>query len=111
MERPANLSGSEQSDLTEVPPASSAIRATEMKELEEELRGVRRKANWHFVWTLLGVSPGAIIPALGLMGEGSRGMLILLGVAVTISQGYMGAKASTRAKELETALERLKEGE
>jgi hypothetical protein len=111
MERPANLSGSEQSDLTEVPAASSAIRATEMKELEEELRGVRRKANWHFVWTLLGVSPGAIIPALGLMGEGSRGMLILLGVAVTISQGYMGAKASTRAKELETAIERLKEGD
>lgn len=79
--------------------------------MEKELRGVRRKANWHFVWTLIGISPAAVIPALGLIQEGSRGLLVLLGVLVTISQGYLGAKASRRAGDLEARLQELKEGQ
>jgi len=93
-----------------VSPGSPEIIASEVKDLEQELAVARRKANWHFVWTVLGVSPAAMIPALGLIREGSMGLLVLLAVLVTISQGYLGAKASRKAGDLEATLERLREG-
>jgi len=111
MESPANLPGPDDCDRLEEVPASSSIIASEVSDLEQELRVVRRKARWHFVWIVLGISPAAIIPALGLIREGSRGLLALLAVLVTISQGYAGAKASKKAGELEATLKELKAGE
>ena len=101
----------EPTEIDEVRSGSSLLIASEIENLERELRVVRRKANWHFLWTVLGVSPAAIIPALGLMREGSVGLLVLLAVLVTISQGYLGAKASRKAGHLEAALKTLKKEE
>ena len=95
-------------DLVEVHAGSSTLIESEVRDLERELRVLRRKANWHFVWTVLGLSPAALIPALGLLREGSFGLLFLLGVLVMVSQGYLGGKAARRAERVEKALENLR---
>ena len=99
---------SEPTDLDEVPTASSMLHKAEVEDLERELRIVQGKAKRHLLWTLLGLSPSAIIPALGLMREGSFGLLVLLALLVMASQGYLGAKASKKAEGLEKALEILR---
>jgi len=94
-----------------VPPGSKVLIESEVEDLEQELRAVQRKVRRHFVWTFLGLSPAALIPAIGLFREGSFGLLILLVVLVTISQGYLGGKAARKASRLKKALNRRREEE
>lgn len=81
----------------------------EIEDLERELRAVRRKERWHFVWALTGISPAALLPAIGLFREESFGLIVLLSFAVTISQFYLGVKASGKANRLNKSLEKLRE--
>ena len=101
----------ETTDLDEVPVGSSILLQSEIEDLERELRAVRRKERWHFVWALIGISPAALIPAIGLFREGSFGLVVLLALLVTISQLYLGVKASGKAARLKKALEGLRERE
>ena len=97
--------------LNKVPAESSYLIQVEVEDLERELRAVRRKERWHFVWALTGISPAALIPAIGLFREGSFGWVVLLAFLVTISQFYLGVKASGKAARLKKSLEGLREKE
>ncbi len=101
----------EPTHLKEIPRGQSAIVQAEVDDLERELRAVKRKERWHFVWALTGISPAALIPAIGLFREGSFGLVVLLALLVTISQLYLGVKASGKAARLKKALEGLRERE
>ena len=83
----------------------------EREDLERRLLVVRRKERRHLLWAVLGFSPGAIIPAMGLMREGSTGLVFLLGVLVVVSQGYYWNRAAREAEGLEKKLHRLAEEE
>jgi hypothetical protein len=98
----------ETSDLHEVPDGSSVLLRSEIEDLERELRAVRKKERWHFVWALVGISPAALIPAIGLAWEGSFGLVVLLALLVTVSQFLLGVKATGKANRLERALESLR---
>jgi len=111
MKPPAHLPESERTNLSEVSPGSTAIIAAEVSDLEREIKVARRKATWHRIWVVLGLSPAAMIPAIGLMREGSTELLFLLAVLVTISQAYLGAKAAKKAGELEARLKELMEAD
>jgi hypothetical protein len=87
-------------------PPSLIVRA-EIDDLERELRAVRRKERWHFVWALTGISPAALLPVIGLFREESFGLIVLLSFAVTISQFYLGVKALGKATRLKRSLEEL----
>lgn len=98
----------EASDLCESPNGSSILLQSQIEELERELRAARKKGRRHFVWALVGVSPAALIPAIGLFREGSFGLLVLLALLVTTSQFLLGINASGKAARLEKALESLR---
>lgn len=98
----------ETTDLCEVRDGSSILLQSEIEDLERELRAVRKKERWHFVWALLGTSPAALLPAIGLSWEGSYGLAVLLSLMVTISQFLLGVKATGKATRLEKALESLR---
>jgi hypothetical protein len=101
----------EPTDFKEIPRGKSAIIQAEVEDLERELRAVRKKERWHFVWALTGVSPAALIPAMGLVLRGNYGLVVPFVLLVTISQFYLGVKAAGKAARLERALEDLREEE
>ena len=79
------------------------------EDLKERLKVVKRKEKRHLLWTILGFSPGAVIPALGLMREGNMGMLLLLGGLVGAYQWYSWTMAAREADALERRLRLLSE--
>jgi hypothetical protein len=101
----------EPTDLSEIPRGQSAIIQAEEEDLERALRAVRKKERWHFVWALTGVSPAALIPAMGLFLHGNYGLVVPFLVLVAISQFYLGVKAAGKAARLKRALEDLREEE
>jgi hypothetical protein len=101
----------EPTELRETPRGQSAIIQAEVEDLERELRAVRKKERWHFVWALTGVSPAALIPAMGLVVRGNYGLVVPFLLLVTFSQLYLGVKAAGKAARLKRALEDLREEE
>lgn len=89
----------------------SLASAVEREDLEARLGVVRRKERRHLLWTVLGVSPGAVIPALGLLREGNTALLLLLSGLVVVSQGYSWARAAREAERLEKQLQSLSKPE
>ena len=87
---------------------NSAVIESQIHELVGDLRATRKKRRWHYTWLLLGISPGAVIPAMGLLAEGSLGLLVSFLVLVAFWQIYLGAKASSKMDELEARIEGLK---
>jgi hypothetical protein len=87
-----------------------AVVQSEIEDLERELKVTRRKSRLHFIWLLLGISPGAILPALGLLGEGRTDLLVIFLIMVAASQLYLGMKAATKMDRLKARLKEL-EGE
>jgi hypothetical protein len=96
-------------DVTD--PGSSLVARLEREEMERRLEAVHRKEARHLFWMVMGISPAAILPALGLLREGSFGLLVLLAALVTISQWYSWTKASREAERLEKAIRLLREEE
>ena len=79
----------------------------ERDELARRIAKLRRKGGRHVLWALLGLSPGAFIPALGLMREGSFELLLVLVVLVLVTQVFLYARTTNEAARLEKELERL----
>ena len=63
------------------PPDRTSVLLAEIADLSEDLADVERRHRRHFFWTVLGFSPTAVIPALGIaLGQATvpLGLLILL---------------------------------
>ena len=95
--------------LKEIPRGQSAILQAEAEDLERELRSVKKKERWHFVWALTGMSPAALLVAMGLFLDGSYALVVPALVLGTVSQFYLGVKASGKAARLRRALEALRD--
>ena len=80
------------------------ISEMEREEVAKEIASLRRKGRRHLLWAFLGVSPGALIPALGLMREGSTGLLMLLGVFVVLTQLFSWGKTERKVEKLKEQL-------
>jgi len=83
----------------------------EREDLERRIRVLRRRGKDHLLWTLLGISPAAIIPAFGLLLEGSTGLLALLGLLVTVTQGHAWVRVSREVEGLQERLDHLRAGD
>ncbi len=88
---------------------TAALVEVGIQEVLEDLVAVRKKKRRHALWAILGLSPAALLPAVGLLMEGSLGLLIILGVLVTGTQIYGWSKSLKREEELEESLRRLRE--
>jgi len=89
---------------------ATAVDLAEREDLEERLLAVRKKKNRHLLWAVLGLSPAALIPAIGLLVEGNMGLLIVLLVLVFFGQVYGLARTSSEARKLEKELLELSNG-
>jgi hypothetical protein len=111
MKPPATPPAPAPTHIKEIRRGQSAIVQAEVEDLERELRAVRKEERWHFVWALTGMSPAALIPAIGLFLDGYYGLVVPFVLLVTISQFYLGVKAAGKAARLKRALEDLREEE
>ena len=100
---------SNKTDLEPIATAASALIESEIEDVVRELRAAQRKSRRHFLWALLGVSPAALLPAIGLLLEGSEGLLVLLIVLVGFSQLFLGVREASKINDLKKALRRLRE--
>jgi hypothetical protein len=89
--------------------SEAALVEAREQELLDDLVAVQKKKRRHALWALLGLSPAAVIPAVGLFMEGSVGLFVLLCVLVTATQFIGWIKSMKREEELEEALRRLHE--
>jgi hypothetical protein len=96
-----------ETELDHTTPPDHALMQSERGELRQELTDVRRKARRHGLWAVLGFSPAAIIPAIGLMSEGSLGILVALSAAVSLSESYLWHRNKREANRLEQSLDAL----
>jgi hypothetical protein len=85
----------------------AALVQAEVEEVLEDLRKVRKRKKRHALWAIIGLSPAAVIPAVGLLMEGSLGLFVILCVLVTATQIIGWSKELKREGELEDRLRRL----
>lgn len=76
-------------------------------DLERRLATLRKKGRRHLTWALLGISPAAIVPASGLLAEGSMGLFFLLSGLVVVTQGFAWARSNREAGEVEEEIAEL----
>lgn len=111
MEPPSELTDPGPKLPEERSPEASLLSRLDREELESRLRVTLRKEKRHLLWMVLGISPAAVIPAIGLLREGSLGLLVILGVLVSMTQWVSWTKASREAESIEKRLNRLPKGE
>lgn len=88
-------------------PRSTAVEAAVAEDLVRRLQAVRKKKDRHLFWAVVGITPAALIPAVGLLMEGNTGLVVVLLVLVLLGQAYGWVKAVLEAKELEEAIRQL----
>lgn len=86
-----------------LPPAIRVERA----DLVEELRLARKAELRHLVWCMLGMTPAAVVPFVGLALEGNVALMALLCVLVVWVEGWRWIRSGRRVKALEADLARL----
>ncbi len=91
------------------PESARASLASEIQreDLERQIQALERKRQRHALWAVLGVSPAALLPALGLLAEGSIGLLILLSFLVTGTQAFSWVRTSRKSARLKERMSRL----
>jgi hypothetical protein len=86
-----------------LPPALRAERA----DLVEELRAARKAEMRHLVWCMIGLTPAAVIPFVGLAIEGNVALMALLCVLVVFVEGWRWIRSGRSVRALEAQLARL----
>ena len=87
--------------------AASLVSRLELADLEQKLDTVHRREKRHLLWMVLGLSPAAALPAVGLLLEGSSDLLLLLIVLVSVFHTVSWNKAAREAERMEKELDRL----
>jgi hypothetical protein len=87
----------------ELPPVLRA----DAEDLTQRLRLARRKETRHGIYALLGFTPAALIPFVGLFLEGNLGLVAVLFVLVVFVEGWKWIRAGKEVKQLEALLQAL----
>lgn len=89
-----------------LPPAERADR----DDLVEALAAARKAEVRHAVRCMIGVTPAAVIPLVGLALEGNVALMVLLCVLVVFVEGWRWIAAGRKVRRLEAALAEVEEG-
>ena len=89
--------------------ALTPVARSELDDLTSALEKAHKDEFKFFVRCLLGVTPAAVIPLVGLALKGEVALIALLCVLVVFSEGWKAVKANREVKRLEQALARLEE--
>ena len=89
----------------ELPPVLRA----DAQDVTEALRLARRAETRHGMFALLGVSPAALLPVLGLLFEGSGALVVSLCILVVLTEGWKWMSSGREVKRLEALLREFEE--
>lgn len=91
-------------------PRPDPVLVAEIRELEEIAEGKRASARRHLTWSLLGVSPAALLPmVIGIDQVGFAAMLIL-SVLVVGTEAWRSVRDRADADEAEAQAAELRAG-
>lgn len=95
----------------EPPPERSLppVLRAERDDLVERLAAARKEERRHLIWCVLGMSPAALVPFLGLALEGNVALMALLCALVVLVEGWRGVRSGREARQLELALADLED--
>jgi hypothetical protein len=65
---------------------------SKVQDLEEALEARRRATHRHFLWAVLGLSPAAFLPMVGILRGGSLVLALVLGVLVSSVEVVRGMR-------------------
>ncbi len=85
-------------------PPLAPLQEADRRDLTERLTAARKAEVRHFIRCMLGVTPAAVIPVVGLALEGNVALLALLCVLVTLVEGWRWIRAGRLVKRLEGEL-------
>lgn len=88
-----------------LPPAERA----ERDDILEALAAARKAETRHALWCMLGVTPAAVIPLVGLALEGNVALMAVLCGLVVLVEGWRWVAASRKVRGLEVALADVEE--
>lgn len=66
---------------------------SEVRDLEEALEARLRASHQHFLWAVLGLSPAAFLPILGVLRAVSLVLAVVLGAVVSVVELIRGLRA------------------
>lgn len=99
------------SDLELSEREEALARESLMADLRQARAKRNRQKNLHGFFALMGVSPAAVIPVLGLFGSGSIALGIALAVCATGLEGWRWLKATRDVYDLDWRIWELHTGE
>jgi len=82
----------------------SPLQQAEKRDLEERLQAARKAEVRHFIRCMLGVTPTAVIPIVGLALEENVALLALLCVLIVFVEGWRWIAAGRLVKRLQSEL-------
>lgn len=93
-------------DATGVQPSTgeALLGAADVQDLREQLVKANRRKSRHGLWLLLGMSPSALIPFVGLSLGGSTALVLALVVLVILVEAYQWLRAQGDVTELNMQL-------
>lgn len=91
-------------------PEPTAIASADLTDALRELDDAQRRSKRHLMWALLGLSPAALIPFMGLLAEGSFGLIVVLVVLVLLVEGWRYVRAEKEASRLRAVVKLLEVG-
>lgn len=100
--------GSDRAPLPSMRPLSPVQQADRL-DVSERLEAARKAEVRHFIRCMLGVTPTAVIPIVGLALEGNVALLALLCVLVTLVEGWRWIRSGRLVKRLQGELAQLDE--
>ncbi|HSW29827.1 MAG TPA: DUF2007 domain-containing protein [Longimicrobiales bacterium] len=87
----------------------SAVQQADRRDLTERLEAARKAEVRHFIRCMLGVTPTAVIPIVGLALEGNVALLALLCVLVVLVEGWKWIRSGRLVRRLRGELATLEE--
>lgn len=82
---------------------------SDLGDINQALEKAQKDEFKHWVLCLFGVSPAAVIPALGLMAGGEMALLAILSVLVFLSEAWKAVRSGREVKRWHGALVQLEE--
>ncbi|MGD8318919.1 MAG: DUF2007 domain-containing protein [Gemmatimonadota bacterium] len=79
----------------------------DLDDVNRQLRRARRKEMGHFVRSMLGITPAALIPIVGLALRGEVALVALVCVSVVFVEGWRWIQAGREVRRLEDMLTKL----
>ena len=87
--------------------ARSLALRNDLLDVNERLEVAQSKMARHGVWALLGLSPIALVPFLGLLAEGRLGLVVALSVLVVLVESWRYTRSKDDVRRLTKVMDHL----